>query len=167
MRRPVVRLKSLHFGPSRGFTLAEVVVSVGILGVMLSLIGGALFQALNVTRWWQDDVLSSRDFRQGISFFSRDAPNAETTDLTDGAPDAASVTIAWYDSDVIPHSASYSLTSGQLIRNYDGVQSIVARGLSAAGFSRSGQVLKISLTATDSNGVNATKALDVYARRLQ
>jgi prepilin-type N-terminal cleavage/methylation domain-containing protein len=167
MRPLYTNLKSLISGSSRGFTLAEVVVSVGILGVMLSLIGGALFQALDVTRWWKDDVLSARDFRHAISSFSRDAPNAETTNLNDGGPASATVTMAWYDSNATLHTASYSLASGQLVRDYDGVQTIVARDLSSVGFSHLGQVLKVSLTATDSEGVDHTKALDIYARRLQ
>lgn len=154
-------------GSSRGFTLAELLVSVGILGVAVSLIGGGIFQALGISRYWVDDVVATKELRHAASWFSRDALNAQTTDLVDGALPVSSVTINWTDRNGIPHIASYSIVGDRLVRTYDGAGITVARKVVSAGFSRSQKTLKFTLTVNGSRGGTESNDLNVYARILQ
>ena len=68
-----------------GFTIAEVTVAVGILTLALALVGSSVFQSLSIERFWQDDVVATKELRHAGSWFAGDAMNAETTDLIDGA----------------------------------------------------------------------------------
>ena len=44
---------------SRGFTLVEVLVAVGLLIIVAGLVSSSTFQILSVQRTWQDDVLAT------------------------------------------------------------------------------------------------------------
>lgn len=167
MRWLKARLRSLLSGSSDGFTLAEVLVTVGLLSITMSLMGGSIFQALGIVRFWQDDAIATKELRHAIMWFSRDAPNAQATDLVDGAPPVSSVSMSWTDKDGVPHTAIYSLVANRLVRNYDGNEITVARIVDSVSFSRSGSILTLNLTVTASRDGTESKGLDAYARRLQ
>lgn len=46
------------------------------------------------------------------------------------------------------HSANYTLSGTQLIRNYDGTTKIVGRYISSVGFTQNGRVITANITAT-------------------
>ena len=160
------RLQAL-LASSRGLTLAEVLVSLGILGVSVGLVGGGIFQALRFSTDWTDNVVAVKEVRHAASWFAGDALNAETTDLTDGASPVSSVVITWIDSDSVAHTATYSLVDNRLVRNYDGAPITVARDVVSVGFSRSGQILRLDLTVEAAAGETKSTSMDVYGRVLQ
>ncbi len=151
----------------RGFSLVEAIASIGVLGLVMGLISLSIFQILSIERWWKADVLAAKELRHAMSWYGRDAPNAESTTLVNGAGQVPTVVITWADADDINHSATYSFTGGQLIRTYDGAPIVVARNVTSAGFNRTGQLLRIQLSVTSSGGGIDTQALDVFARRLE
>lgn len=161
------RMRSVLRGSSGGFTLVEMLVTVGLMAITTGVIGGGIFQSLGIVRYWRDDAVSVKEVRHALSWFSRDAINAKSTSLTDGAAPTSSVTITWTDQNSVSHSAGYSLAGSELRRNYDGAVITVARKVQAEGFSRSGMVLKLSLTVAASRGGTESKSLEVYARMLQ
>jgi len=163
------KLKALLGGSSPGFTLAEVLVTVGLMGIIMSLMGGALFQALGIQRWWQDDVIATKELRNAGSWLSGDTFNATATDLVDGNPAVSSVTMSWTDTDSVSHTASYSydVVGNRLVRDYDGIQHTVARRVASAGFSLSGKMLTFDLEVNASRGGTESKSLTVNLRRLQ
>ena len=105
------KIRALLSGSSPGITMAEVLVTAGIMGITMSLMGGALFQALGTQRFLTDDAIATKDLRNAGSWLSRDAFNAETTDLTGCVPAASCVTLTWTDTDSVSHSASYSIVA--------------------------------------------------------
>lgn len=161
------KVRRLLTSPSQGFTLVEALVSLGIMGITLSLMGGAMFQALGITRYWQKDVIATKDVRHAGSWFARDALNAQTTDLVDGAPAVPYATISWKDKDGNPHTTSYTLLGNELKRSYDGQVITVARDVTSVGFSRSGKKIKFILTVNSSRGNTESKTLDTFGRMLQ
>ena len=60
------------FRSQLGFTLAEVLVSVGLLTIATSIIGTSLFQALATQRAVQDDGHAINELRKGLGWFGED-----------------------------------------------------------------------------------------------
>ena len=153
---------------SPGFTLAELLVSLGILGISMGLIGGGIFQALELDRTWADDVVATREVRHATSWFAGDALNAQGTDLVDGAAPVSSATLSWTDQGQVSHAATYSLSAdATLIRDVDGSKITVARKVLSAQFSRNGSILKLILEVQAAAGETKLKSVDVYGRTLQ
>ena len=66
---------------SRGFTLVEAVIAVSILSAGVGLIGTSVFQVLAVQRYWQDDMVASKDARHAASWVAEDALKATGANL--------------------------------------------------------------------------------------
>ena len=139
-----------------GFTLMEVVVAMGILGVVIGMFGPSVFQTLSVQRYWREDVTATRQLRNAGYWFSGDAFNAKTTSLTADVTPASSVTLTWTDpsNQTVTHTAIYGLNPAgdELIRNFDGEEIPVARGVVSVGFSLSGKVLTLDLGVQAARG---------------
>lgn len=150
-----------------GFTLMEVVVAVGILGLVLAIVGGSLFQALSIDRFWREDVVATRELRHAGSWFASDALNAATTSLVDGAPPANVVALAWTGTSGASHAATYSVSEGNLLRSFDGVLAVLVQGVVSASFSLSGKVLTFDLTVAAEQGGTASMSLKTYLRMLK
>jgi len=87
---------------SRGFTMVEALIAVGIMTMMLGLVGGGIFQALSIEKFWLDDVVATREVRHAESWFAGDAMNAEEVcaagaELAPGATSSGSLTLVWYN----------------------------------------------------------------------
>ena len=167
MRRLKARFRSLFLGSSLGFTLIEVLVSVGILGITMSLVGGALFQAFAFQRHRFDDVIATKELRHANSWFAGDALNAEETDLVGGAPPVDSTTLTWTDGQGNLHTVSYGLVGSSLMRNDDGDQITLARHVISVGFSLSAEVLTFDLEVEAAGGGTESTSLQTYLRELQ
>ena len=154
-------------GSSRGFTLVEVLVTVGILTLTLGMVGGGLFQSLSIERSWRDDVLATRELRRAGSWFAGDALNAEATDLIDGGGPVTSTALTWTDEAGANHTATYSLSGDNLVREYDGLQLVVARRVVSLGFSQSGKVLTLNLVVRAEEGGTESSTLETYLRALK
>ena len=149
---------------SADFTLAEVVVVVGILTLAAGLVGSAVYQSLSVERTWRGDVVATKEWRHALSWFSVDATNAQTADLIDAAPPVSSVTLDWVDKDGTSHTAVYSLSGSALLRNLDGAENSVARRVVSAGFSLSGRFLILDLEVEAEQGGTESVSLQTYLR---
>ena len=160
------KVKGFARGSSGGFTLVEMLVGIGIMGLAVGFIGAALFQTVGLSKEWSDDVLATKETRHAASWFARDALNAQTVDLADGAPPVSSVTIDWTDQDDVAHTAVYAIVGERLVRSFGGASITVARQVVSASFSRSDQVITFSLTVTAAGGTTETNDLSVYARML-
>ena len=159
------RLSTLLAGSSPGFTLAEMLVGMSIMAVGIGLIGGGIFQALGVERYWFDDVVATKELRHAGSWFAGDAMNAETV-LIDGVPPGSRVTLTWTDSGSVPHTAIYSLSGSNLLRDLDGMQITLARRVVSADFSLSGKVLTFAMEVAADRGGTESTSLQTYLRRL-
>lgn len=88
---------------SRGFTLVDSLIAVGIMTMMLGLVGGGIFQSLSIEKFWLDDVVATREVRHAESWFSGDALNAEEVcvsgaELAPGATSASNLTLVSYET---------------------------------------------------------------------
>lgn len=89
---------------SSGFTLAETLVALSIMGLGMGLVGSSIFQSLVIERVWVDDVIATRDIRHADSWLSEDAWKAhEVCDpatnakLIPGGGTVSSITVVWYE----------------------------------------------------------------------
>lgn len=164
LRAPKI-LKKL-IASSTGFTLLEVAVALGIMSLAVGMVGTAIFQTQSIQRYWQDDAIATKDLRHSGSWLARDVLNAETTNLVDGNPPVNTVTVNWTDSASVSHTAIYSLSGTTLMRNFDGVQNVLADRVVSVGFSLSSKVLTFSLEVQSSRGGTETINLQTYLREL-
>ena len=149
-----------------GFTLVEMLVVVSIMTLGLSLVGTTVFQTLAIERFWRDKVVAIRELRHAGSYFAGDALNAESVSLIDSSPPVDNVTIQWADGAGVSHTAIYSLSGGNLVRDIDGAQIIVARRIVSVEFSLNGQTLTFDLEVQADAGDTESISLDTYLRFL-
>jgi len=152
---------------SRGFTLVEVLVGVGILTIVMSTIGTAMFQALGTQKGVVDDGLAINELWKGLSWFAEDVKMAQNTDLVDGAPAVASVTFTWTDefNDAgVSHTSSYALVDDMLVRTYDGNAHTVARRAISAAFSLSNRTVIAQFEVDAGAGTIRTLSLKTLMR---
>lgn len=160
------KLKRLH-AREDGFTLPEIAIVVGILSLGTALVGGGVFESLSVQRFWGDKVEATRELRHAQSWFAGDALSAKEINLVDNAPPVNTVTLAWTSAAGVPRGASYSLSGTNLVRVFNGNQTILAQEVVSVGFSRSGRVLNFTIEVSADRGGTKTLNLRTYLRALQ
>ncbi|MBM3943679.1 MAG: hypothetical protein FJ316_12355 [SAR202 cluster bacterium] len=153
-------------GSPAGFTLVEAAVGIAILTMGVTMVGNGIFRTLDVQRFWQDDVVATKDLRHAGSYFAGDALIAEGTDLVDGASPVQSVTLTWSDKEGAPHWVTYALDGTTLMRNLDGVQLPIAPGVVSVAFSRTGNVVDFSLEVEAERGGTETVQLSTFLRKM-
>jgi hypothetical protein len=151
---------------SAGFTLVEGAVSLFILSLAVTMVGQGIFQSLAVQRFWQDDVVATKDLRHATSYFAGDALGAQTINLLDGAPAATSATLTWTTKDGTTHTAIYQLSGDNLVRELDGVEKILAPRVVQVSFARTGQVVNFAMEVEAERGGTETINLQTYLRKL-
>lgn len=149
-----------------GVTLLETMVALGILSLGLTLIGNGVFQVLSIQRYWQDQHVATKDLRHVGSWFAGDALNAQSV-LIGGSPSGTNVTLSWTDSANVAHTAVYSLSGGNLIRDFDGVSSILAQSVVSANWDLTGNVVTMTLETEADGNTTETITLQTYLRVLQ
>ena len=160
------RLPKLISGGEGGFTLLETMAALGILSLGLIMIGTGVFEVLSVQRYWQDQRVATKDLRHVGSWFAGDALNAETVSFG-GTPLGSSVTVTWTDSASIAHTAIYSLSGNDLIRNLDGVTYTVAEKIVSVNWALAGNVVTMTLETEADRSTTETITLQTYLRVLQ
>jgi len=167
----------------RGFTLVELLASLGIVSVMVTLVGAGVFQAITFSERANYRSLAQRETRNALHWTTRDIPMAqasiEVVDgaapvyLVGGAPLVSSVTFTWKDVFADPdppilHSLKYEVSGGrELVRTYDlGPTTIIGRSISSLSFSRTGRLITVTIIAQPVNRFQATdqKTLTVMMR---
>jgi hypothetical protein len=110
--------------------------------------GVALFQILDTTSLNNDRFTALHEVDNAHYWVGKDARAAQTTNLADGGPAVNSMTLSWVDGSGVPHSSSYALVGSDLRRNYDGAVLSLARNLSSIQFSRSSQLITVSVVSS-------------------
>ena len=160
---------------SSGFTLIEVVVALGLLSMVVGLVGSEIFQLLSFERYWQDDLTATVDMRRAGSRFAGDALNSEDAKDSLGvrvacppAAPASSVVLNWTDTADVSHTATYSISGGSLVREFDGQQNEMARRVVANSLQLSlcGQLLTMDLQVEGGRDRIENIQLQTYMRKL-
>ena len=149
------------------FTLAEVLVSVGILTITMSAVSVGIFNALGTEKGVVDDGLAINELRKGFSWFAEDVMVATGTNLYDEAPPVAYATLTWtdqYNDAGTSHTASYQLVGDRLVRIYDGESHTVAHRVVSVGFSRSGKTVTAEVEVESEPGATRTLSISGVMR---
>ncbi len=154
-------LKKL-WSSQRGFTLAEMIVGVGILSIIMGTIGTSLFQALGTQREVADDGLAINEIRNGLSWFAEDVKRARDADVTSGV-----LTLTWTDEfggDGTNHTVTYELVGDSLVRTYDGSNHTVAHRVVSVAFTLSSRTITAQLEVNAEPGTTRTLSMKTVMR---
>lgn len=149
----------------RGATLIELLASMAIAALISGIAGTTLFQILDTTHRNNDRFTALHEVDNTHYWIGKDARSAQLTNLGDGNPAVNSMTLSWIDGSGVPHSSSYSLFGSELRRNYDGAVLSLARNLSSIQFSRSSQLITVSVVSSPGSPKNdEARSFYVYLR---
>ena len=84
----------------------------------------------------------------------------------DGGASQSTVTLNWTDSNEIAHTATYAVVNGFLIRDLDGSQLTIARGVASTTFSLDQNILNFDLGVEGELGTTKSISLQTYLRLL-
>lgn len=154
----------------------ELAVALGVLSIVVVLAGSGIFQVLSFERFWQDDLTATGDLRRAGSRFAGDALNAEDAKdslgrrvgCAPGVPASPSVELSWSDTADGSHTATYSISGGSLIRDFDGRQNKMARRVVADSLQVSlcQRLLTLDLQVQAGRGSTENIRLQTYMRKL-
>lgn len=148
----------------RGFTLVEILLAMGITALITGVLGTAIFQIFDRSASGQDTLRALSDIQNAGQWIYLDGEKAETTNLVNNDPPVSSMTLTW-SSEGTPHTATYTFSNTELIRNHNGVETTVARYLSGADFAISDELITINMTSAPGNGgVSKEVTYNVWVR---
>lgn len=135
-----------------GFTLIEMIIVLAIVGVVIGGTTMTIFQVLDGNARTSNHMTAVRQVQNAGYRVSHDAQMAwdVTTDDDPGTPEL--VTFTWTDYNGSLHTATYTLVSSELWRDYDGQPMRVAEYINLDPAKTScvwdGGVLTFTVTAT-------------------
>ena len=135
----------------KGFALLELMAAMAITTLVMGGAFSVLYQEFGGTDIAKTTVTAAHEITNAARRISQDGMMAEDTDLSEGAPPVSYMTLSWierHDFINIPHSCSYSLLGTELRRDYDGIETTVARHISKVKFSQTDQVITVSISCT-------------------
>ena len=141
----------------KGFTLIEMLVALGVGTVILLVVVGAIFLVMRGTPEIRKEAVALADIDSAAHWLTRDVAMGLNTNLVNDAPPVTQMTITWADytgaaelEESVSHSVSYTWSpeTGELLRNYDGVITIVGSHLTNVGFSLNGSSVTVTLTSS-------------------
>jgi len=156
----------------KGFTIIELLVSIGITAILVPLISFMIIQIVRGGPVITQRSVAIADIDSASHWLNRDLVLAQTTNLVDGAPPISFMSLDWSDltawagdTGEIEHSVSYTLAGTELRRDYDGEGSIVGKYLSNVSFSLEDGVFNVTLTSQPGQADTAvTRSFSVEIR---
>ncbi len=158
---------SRFFRDSGGFTLVEMLVSVGILSIVMATVGTGRFQSLKTQSGVVDDGTAINELRKGLSWFASDVKMAQTSTLINLNPAVNSVTFTWTDqfqNGSVPHTSTYAVVGDELVRTYDYNSHAVARDVVSAEFSLNSRSVVLKVTVNSGPGVTRDLSVNTIMR---
>ncbi|MDD5082134.1 MAG: type II secretion system protein [Dehalococcoidales bacterium] len=139
----------------KGYTLLELLLVISITGVIVAVIGASIVQIMQGKRVdISQQATALTDIDSATQWLVRDLALAQTTSLVDGAQPTSNVTVSWIDTTAwaldegtTDHEASYRISGTQLLRDYDGEETIVGRYMNNISFSLAGDTFTVTLTS--------------------
>lgn len=149
-----------------GFTLVESVVCLAIILLVVTGAGWVVFYTYKANNAANNMLSAINTIQVAGRWVSQDVQIANRTNLADGAepinPEATPVSFYRTDYYLDPPVSSiitYTLSGGELRRDYDGQITIVARDISSAAFSLTSRTVTIAF-----NKSGQSKVYQVYLR---
>ena len=136
----------------KGLTLLELMVAFGITGMLVGVLVPFIFYITRDTEQVIDNTTAILQVQAAGRSFSTDVKTAVDTIPADAAAGISDdLTLQWtsrYEDSNVDHTIQYYLSSEELIRNYDTVETTVATYISDIEFSRIGSVITMVITST-------------------
>lgn len=157
----------------KGIVLIELLGAMAVGSLVMVGALAVIYQVVWGTSRANSQVTSLVDVDQAALAVKRDMAMTQTTDLIDGdSVPRSSISGNWTDRTMFgtgnqTHSIAYALSGTNLLRTYDGTASIVGRRITSLGFTRSGRVITVLITATSARALPRSETLrfSVYTRR--
>ena len=118
-----------------GFTLVELIVAVALLGLLAATLGSLVFQIIQTTETGYEESVTNYELQNVGYWYHRDVQN--TTGVTTGA----SLILTQTDNT----TRTYLISGSDLLRQSDGPTLTLSQNVASANFSRSGQVVSMTL----------------------
>jgi len=120
-----------------GFTLVELLITLAITGLIISVIGSAIYQLITVAEYGNDRLTATHELENTAHWFSLDGQQASAASGGSGLvltlPNRPSVT--------------YSLVGTELRRTAGSAPMTLARNITGASFSVAGRLVTMTLTS--------------------
>ena len=149
-----MRLLRRNWAQQQGFTLLELMIATGFMGVLAGLVSATSLLSFKTSAESGSQIEVATEIAKSTRWLSRDIHRAITTDLEDGAPAVSSGSFTWSDAGVLT-TCTYSEVSGGLVRDCGSGTFVASNGVSSLQFSRSGELISVDYTLT-SNRVPVT-----------
>lgn len=123
----------------RGFTLLEFMVGTAVAATMLGVLTTIVFRVGQGVDGNNSQIKVFRSLEDAASFIGGDVNMAKYTSLLADDSTSTTATFEWtdfYQDQNFGHRAIYTLSGGNLIRDYDGIVNTVAKGVTSITFSR-------------------------------
>jgi prepilin-type N-terminal cleavage/methylation domain-containing protein len=139
-----------------GYSLAEFMVGLAVIGILAGLLGVAVPQMTSIPEKGGAQVEALHNLQNVIHWIGVDAGSAQS------AAGGGSLTLTMPDDSVI----SYTLTSGVLYRNIAGDAQPVGRSISALAFTVSDRLITLEITAAPESrwGISESRTYQVAMR---
>ena len=140
----------------RGFTLIELLIAAAVTGLIVSVLGVAIYQIITVTEYSNDKMTAMHELQNAAHWFNIDGQRASaasgSNELVLTLPDDSSIT--------------YALVGTELNRTADDSQMTVARNITSATFSVQNRTITMNLTSSPVGRQNVSEqgAYKVYLR---
>jgi len=140
----------------RGFTLVELIIATAITGLIVGVLGTAVFQIVNVTDYGGDKLVAAHELQNAAHWVSRDAQMADNatggSELVLTLPDASTIT--------------YTVNSTELLRTAGGSSMTLAQNITSANFSVENRIVTMSITSSPEGrwNVSENRTYKVYLR---
>jgi prepilin-type N-terminal cleavage/methylation domain-containing protein len=132
----------------KGMTLVEMVIATALAGVLVTFLGSAIYQILNVTGYGNDRLSAAHDLENAAYWFNFDSQQALN------ASGGSGLTLTFPDSSTV----TYSLTGTQLRRNNGGGgYMVLAYNVAAVNFSVNNRMVTMSLESAPSGRFNVSE----------
>ena len=148
-------------GNQKGFTLIEVVASMAVGGMLLSILVSSTSQTINVTSDSEPQITALEDIKNAARWIIGDVHMAYGTNLVDEYPTVYNQLIldwtSWFDIDPVDHHCEYTLSGTEVVRNYDGNITTFGRYISDIEFSREGNIITVTITSSPEGKVETAE----------
>lgn len=118
-----------------GFTLVELIVAVALLGLLVATVGVLIYQIIQTTETGYEESVANYELQNVGYWFHRDVQD------TTGVVTGAQLVLTQADNS----TRTYLVSGGSLLRQSDGPTLTLSQNVASANFSRSGQVVSMTV----------------------
>lgn len=129
----------------RGFTLPELLITIAITGLIVSLLGVAIYQIITVTESGNDRMTAIHELQNAGHWVTLDGQMARTATSGDNELVLA---LPLPDDFLITYAVTYEVVNSELRRTADESQMILARNISDISFSVENRIITMTITSS-------------------